>query len=121
MTPNRSWVMIAKLLAAASLGLGFGTAGFGAATAVAMVFVGADGYRVALSAGTIFGYGAGSVLAAGLLAAVDVGLGTLIRSQLAAVIGVLIWGFFVESIVGGVFNASCSRVRSAAEGSAPSR
>jgi hypothetical protein len=45
------------------------------------------------------------VLGAGLLAAVGVGLGTLVRAQLGAVIGVFAWAFFLEAIVGGLFNS----------------
>src|SRR6202035_112182 len=42
--------------------------------------------------------------AAALLAAVGVALGTLVRAQLGAVIGVFAWALFVEPIVGGLFN-----------------
>ncbi len=58
-----------------------------------------------LGGATIVRYAAGAALGAALLAAAGVGLGSLIRSQLAAVIGVFVWAFFVESIVGGLFNA----------------
>jgi ABC-type transport system involved in multi-copper enzyme maturation permease subunit len=81
--PNRVRVLIAKLIAAASAGLAFGTLGFAASTAVAMIFIAANGHDVALGAGTIVGYAAGATLATGLLAALGVGLGTLIRAQLA--------------------------------------
>ncbi|HKO27486.1 MAG TPA: hypothetical protein VJU80_08525 [Solirubrobacteraceae bacterium] len=102
--PNRTRVLVAKLIAAASTGLMFGALGFAASTGVAMIFVAAHGYAVALSAGTIVGYGAGATLAAGLLAAVGVALGTLIRAQLGVVIGVFVWTVFAESILGGVVN-----------------
>jgi ABC-2 type transport system permease protein len=102
--PNRIRVLIAKLAAAALVGLSFGALGFAASAAVAIVFVAARGYHFALSAGTIIGYGAGAMLATGLLAAVGVALGTLIRAQLGVVIGLFIWTVFVESILGGVIN-----------------
>jgi ABC-2 type transport system permease protein len=102
--PNRTDVLIAKLIAAGGFGLGFGALGFAASTAVASIFLAAHGYRFALSAGTIIGYGAGAILAAGLLAAIGVALGTLIRAQLGVVIGVFIWTVFAESILGGVIN-----------------
>ena len=50
-------------------------------------------------------YAVGHVLAGALLAAIGVGLGSLIRSQLAGVIGVLVWSIVVESIVGSLFSA----------------
>lgn len=102
--PDRVRVLIAKLIAAATVGLAFGALGFAASTAVAMIFISANGDHVALSATTIIGDGAGATLATGLLAAVGVGVGTLIRAQLGVVIGIFIWGVFVESILGGVFN-----------------
>ena len=43
-------------------------------------------------------------LAFGWLAAVGVALGTLVRSQIAAVACVFIWSIFAGTIVGGVFN-----------------
>jgi ABC-type transport system involved in multi-copper enzyme maturation permease subunit len=103
-TPNRAHVLVAKLIAAAGAGLLFGAGAFTASTAVTLTFVAAHGYHVTLSASTIIGYGAGAILAGGLLAAFGVALGTLVRGQLGVVIGVLVWGFFVESILGGVFN-----------------
>lgn len=45
-------------------------------------------------------------MAAALLAAIGVALGSLVRSQLAAVIGVFVWALVIESIVGGLFNAA---------------
>ncbi len=44
------------------------------------------------------------MLGAALLAALGRGLGSPIRAQLGAVIGVFAWAFFVESIAGGLFN-----------------
>src|ERR1035437_4949842 len=63
------------------------------------------GYPISLAGTTIARYAAGTVLGAALLAAVGVALGTLVRAQLGAVIGVFAWAVFVESIVGGLFNA----------------
>jgi ABC-2 type transport system permease protein len=101
--PNRVRVLIGKLTAAASVGLAFGALGFAANPMIALIFVAARGYPVALSAGTIVGDGAGATIATGLLAALGVALGTLIRAQLGVVIGAFIWTVFIESILGGVF------------------
>ncbi len=102
--PNRARVLIAKLAAAAGVGLAFGGLAFAVSTTVALIFVAANHYHVALSTGTIIGDGAGATIATGLLAALGVALGTLIRSQLAVAIGTFIWTVFAESILGGVFN-----------------
>jgi ABC-type transport system involved in multi-copper enzyme maturation permease subunit len=102
--PNRVRVLVAKLVAAAAVGLCFGALGYAASTAVALIFVSAHGDPFALSAGDVVGQAAGATLATALLAAVGVALGTLVRGQLAVVIAVFVWGIFAESILGGVFN-----------------
>jgi len=103
-TPNRRRVMIAKLVAGAGFGLVFGALASGVTCCVGLGFAAAGNDGVALSAPTILGYGGGTALACGALAAVGVALGTLVRSQIAAVAGVFIWSIFAETIVGGVFN-----------------
>ncbi len=57
-----------------------------------------------LATGTIARFAAGTVLGSGLLAAVGVGVGSLLRGQVAAVIAVFVWGFGIEQIVGGLAN-----------------
>jgi ABC-type transport system involved in multi-copper enzyme maturation permease subunit len=103
-TPNRVRVLIAKTLAAASAGAIFGLAATVIATGVGLTFVASHGYPVALAAGTMIDHGAGTILGAALLAAVGVGLGSLIRSQLAAVIAVFVWGIVIESVIGGLLH-----------------
>lgn len=58
-----------------------------------------------LGATTILGDAAGAILAAGLLAALGVGFGALIRGPLGAVVGAFIWALFVVSIARGVFDS----------------
>ena len=48
---------------------------------------------------------AGHLLAGALLAAIGVGVGSLLRSQLAGVIGVFVWTIVIESLLGGLFPA----------------
>jgi ABC-type transport system involved in multi-copper enzyme maturation permease subunit len=105
-TPDRVRVLIAKTLAAAAAGLGFGLAATGLATGIGLAFVAANGYPVALAGGTIARFAAGTILASGLLAAAGAGLGSLLRSQLAAIVTVFAWGLVLEQIIGGLFDAS---------------
>jgi ABC-2 type transport system permease protein len=102
--PRRSRVLVAKLIAAALVGLVFGTVGSAVTTGIGLAFVAGHGYPISLAGTTIARYAAGTVLGAALLAAVGVALGTLVRAQLGAVIGVFAWAVFVESTVGGLFN-----------------
>jgi hypothetical protein len=40
------------------------------------------------------------------VAAAGVGLGSLLRSQLAAIVTVFVWGFVIEQIIGGLFDST---------------
>ena len=103
--PQRNRVLAAKCVAAACAGAIFGFAGWLIATGVGLGFVVSDGYAEPIGAATMARYAAGHVLAGALLAAIGAGLGSLIRSQLAAVTGVLVWAIVIESVVGGLYNA----------------
>jgi ABC-2 type transport system permease protein len=104
-TPARSRVLVAKALAAAVVGAGFGLIAGILATAVGLSFAAAHGDHVALGAGVLAGHIAGAMVGGALLAPLGVGIGSLVRSQLAAVIGVFVWGILIESIVGGLFTS----------------
>jgi ABC-2 type transport system permease protein len=104
-TPVRTKVLAAKAIAAAAAGLVFGAAGSAVTTGISLAFVAGHHYAITVAGTTIARYALGAVVGSALLAAAGVGLGSLIRSQLAAVIGVFAWAFFVESITGGFFNS----------------
>ncbi|MGH3202178.1 MAG: hypothetical protein ACRDN1_18195 [Trebonia sp.] len=104
--PGRGRVAAAKALAAACAGAVFGLAGSTIATVVGLAFVAGHGYPVAIGAATMARDIAGSVLAGALLAAAGAGLGSLIRSQLAGVIGVFAWTIVIESLLGGLFTSA---------------
>lgn len=104
-TPDRNKVLAAKAVAAAVAGAIFGLLGWAVATGVGLGFAAAHGYTDPLAAGTIARYAAGHVVAAALLGAIGAALGSLIRSQLAVVIGILVWSIVIESILGGLFNS----------------
>lgn len=103
--PRRRQVLAAKLMVGFIGGLVVGAAGAATTSAITLGFVRAHGYPVALGTSAIIRDAAGATLAAGLVAAIGVALGSLVRSQIAAVIAAFVWAFFVESIVGGVFNS----------------
>ncbi|HZT15785.1 MAG TPA: ABC transporter permease [Gaiellaceae bacterium] len=104
-TPNRTRILVAKLIAATTGGVIFGVVGFAASTSVGFAFLASHGDANPLTASTILGDAAGAILGAALLAAVGVALGTLVRSQLGAVVGAFLWATFAEAILGGVFNS----------------
>jgi ABC-type transport system involved in multi-copper enzyme maturation permease subunit len=103
--PNRTRVLVAKTITAAIVGLLFGLVGTAITTGVGLAFVAGHGDHVVLGATTIARYSAGAIVGAGLLAAIGAGLGSLIRSQVGAIMAVFAWGFGVEQIVGGLFHS----------------
>ena len=58
-----------------------------------------------VAAGTLTRFGACATLAGGL-AALGTAVGSLVRSQLPAVVGVLVWSLLVESVLSGVFGSA---------------
>jgi ABC-2 type transport system permease protein len=102
--PRRNRVLAAKCVAAGCAGAIFGFAGWFIATGAGLGFVAADGYAEPIGAATLARYAAGHVLAGALLAAIGAALGSLIRSQLAAVTGVLVWAIVIESVAGGLYH-----------------
>ena len=100
-TPNRGRVLAAKAVAAASGGAILGLVAGIISTGVGLIFVTAQGHSIALGASVLVGHVAGAALGAALLAALGVGVGSLVRSQLAGVIGVFVWCLVIESVLGG--------------------
>jgi ABC-2 type transport system permease protein len=100
--PNRLRVLTAKAAAAAAGGLVLGLAGTAVTTGTGLAFATARGDSLALSAATITRFAAGVIVASGLLAAIGAGVGSLIRNQIGAIIAILIWGFGIEQILGGL-------------------
>jgi ABC-2 type transport system permease protein len=104
-TPRRARVLAAKAVAALSVGSLFGLAAGIISTGIGLVFVAAHGDHLALSAGTLVWHIAGAVVGAALLAALGVAVGSLVRSQLATVIGIFVWAIIIESIIGGLYTS----------------
>jgi ABC-2 type transport system permease protein len=102
-TPHREPVMIAKIIAAGLFGLAFGLVASGVATTVGLSFVAAKGFSVALTTSTVLRYAAGAAVASSLLCAAGAAIGTLVRQQVFAVVGVFAWSFVIEEILSGVF------------------
>jgi ABC-2 type transport system permease protein len=104
-TPNRTRVLAAKVVASAVGGALFGLAVYLAAIAVGLGFVASRGYPVSIGAVTFVRFGLGHLVGGALLAGLGAVLGSLIRSQLAVVIGVFVWSIIIESLIGGLFTA----------------
>ncbi len=104
-TPRRARVLAAKTVVAVSIGSVFGLVAGIISSGIGLVFVLAHGDHVALSTGTLVAHLAGAVMGAALLAALGVAVGSLVRSQLATVIGIFVWAVIIESVIGGLYTS----------------
>ena len=104
-TPHRGRVLIAKAVAGASAGAVFGLVGYAIALGVGLIFATARGDYVAIGDATLARYAIGHIVGTALLAAIGVGVGSLVRSQLAGVISVFAWTIVIESLLGGLFTS----------------
>jgi ABC-type transport system involved in multi-copper enzyme maturation permease subunit len=103
-TPGRGRVLAAKTVAGAIAAAVFGLTGYIVTLAVTLGFAAANGGHLAIGAATLADWGLGHVAGAALLGAIGVAAGSLVRSQLAAVIGIFAWMVVIESLIGGLFN-----------------
>jgi ABC-type transport system involved in multi-copper enzyme maturation permease subunit len=101
-TPDRGRVLSAKLAAGLMAGLVFGVAGVGLALGIGSLILSARGIPSALSAGRITLLAFGGLAGIGLRGAFGVGLGAIMRNQVAAVICLLAWDFVVNGLLFGL-------------------
>jgi len=105
-TPARGRVLAAKMVTALFAGALFGLAGYAITLADGLAFTAASGDRLVVGAATLTDWGFGHMVSAALLAAMGVVAGTLVRSQLAAVVGIFVWTIIIESLIGGLFSSA---------------
>jgi ABC-type transport system involved in multi-copper enzyme maturation permease subunit len=101
-TPRRGRVLSAKLAAGLLAGLVFGVVGVGLALGIGSLILSARGIPSALSTGQITLLVFGGLAGIALRGAFGVGLGAILRNQVAAVIGLLAWDFVVTSLLFGL-------------------
>ena len=95
-TPNRSAVVAAKLIATTLVAFALAVAAAVLTVAVAMPWLNAKHAHVNLAGGDVAPVLAGGVAATALYALVGVGVGCLVRNQTAAIVGALVWLFVLE-------------------------
>jgi len=98
-TPDRGKVIGAKLVSATSIGLLFGAASAGTAFFVANHVYSLEGNTFPLASGTAWQILGGSILYAGLFGAMGAATGSLVRNQVGAIVGWLVWLLLIENIV----------------------
>lgn len=103
-TPRRSRVIVAKALAQVAVGGVFGVVGVLAALVGAGIVIAVRGGSMGLDDGSLWRAMVLVVLAIALWTVLGLGLGTLLRNQIAAVLVAIGLGVVVEPIVGLVLN-----------------
>jgi hypothetical protein len=100
-TPRRDRVIVAKVAASALAGVVVGLLAEALTAGAEAVGLAARGIHIDLGGGDYAQLLAGGALAAGLFAAVGVGVGAVVRNQVAAVVGLCVWLLFIEPILLG--------------------
>ena len=100
-SPRRGRVLAAKVWTSTLIGGGFGLAACALAAGVGTAVLRVRGIDIQLSGGDYALLLAGGAAAAALWAAIGVGLGTVVRSQVPTLVGICAWLLFVESLLIG--------------------
>lgn len=98
-TPHRRRVIGAKLLTFAVVGLGYAVVCLTVVAGIAVPWLATMDIGLSLTGGGVPGTLAGVVLAVVAFALIGVALGTLLREQVATVVGLLVYRFVAEPIV----------------------
>jgi ABC-type transport system involved in multi-copper enzyme maturation permease subunit len=98
-TPVRMRVVAAKVFACILVGIGFGALAAGLALGAGVAMIRARGYDVLLDGGDVRRLLVGTIVMSALWAALGVGLGAVVRNQVAAIVGLFAWVFVVEIIL----------------------
>jgi len=100
-TPDRRRVVFAKVGASVLIGAGFGLIAGTFVAVLATVALGSRGIDVRLGAGDYALLIAGGAAASALWAAIGVGVGAVVRSQVPALVGIVVWQLFIEQLLLG--------------------
>jgi ABC-2 type transport system permease protein len=99
-TPRRERVIAAKLAAGALTGLGAGLLAEGLVAAIVAAGLAIRGIPIQLTAGDYLQLLGGGAAAAAFFGAIGLGVGAVVRQQVGAVAGLLIWLLMIENILG---------------------
>lgn len=99
--PRRGRVVAAKVSVSILIGTGFGLVAGGVAVSAGAAALRARGIDVRLDQRDYVLLVLGSAAAAGLWAAIGVGIGALVRNQIPALIGLCAWLLFIEGLLAG--------------------
>ena len=98
-TPDRNRVIAAKVIASLLMGIAFGLVAIGLSFGIGYAILAGRGIDFALDTNHVLLLVFGTLLMTALWAALGVGLGAVVTNQVFAVIGVIVWAFFVDNLL----------------------
>jgi ABC-2 type transport system permease protein len=98
-TPQRGRVVAAKSVTGMLSGLVFGLIATGLAAGIGTLVLSGRGVTIHLDAADYALLVAGGAAAAALWAVIGLGLGTIVRNQVAAIVGIFVWVQIVENLL----------------------
>jgi ABC-2 type transport system permease protein len=98
-TPQRSRVITAKVLASLLMGVLFGLAAIGLSFGIGYAILAGRGIPLALSTTDVVWLVLGTPVLTAAWAALGVGLGAIVRNQVFAVIGLILWAMIIDNLL----------------------
>ena len=98
-TPHRTRVITAKVVASLLMGILFGLAAIGLSFGIGYLVLRARGIPLELETSHVVWLFVGTPLITAAWAAIGVGFGALVRNQVFAVIGLIVWAMVIDNIL----------------------
>jgi ABC-type transport system involved in multi-copper enzyme maturation permease subunit len=98
-TPHRSHVIAAKVISSLLMGIVFGLVAIALSFGVGYAILSGRGIDFALDTNHVLLLVFGTLYMTALWAALGVGLGALLKNQVFAVIGLIIWAFVIDNLL----------------------
>jgi ABC-2 type transport system permease protein len=98
-TPDRGRVIAAKVIASLLMGVAFGLVAIGLSFGVGSAILVGRGIDLALDGNHVLLLVLGTLGMTALWAALGVGLGAVIKNQVFAVIGLIVWAFVIDNLL----------------------
>jgi ABC-2 type transport system permease protein len=98
-TPQRSRVITAKVLASLLMGVLFGLAAIGLSFGIGYAILAGRDIPLALSTTDVVWLVLGTPVLTAAWAALGVGLGAIVRNQVFAVIGLILWAMIIDNLL----------------------
>lgn len=99
--PDRRKVVVAKMATSAAAGAGLTAVAQVVMVALGLLLIGAKGAEAAFEARDVAAVG-GAVFAGAIWAAIGTGVGAIVRHQVAAIVGALVWILLLENLGAGL-------------------